>query len=41
VLWPFQKRKGAAAGAVWRKWAAVLGWLHPEEEESRAGSMRQ
>jgi hypothetical protein len=29
VLWPFWKQKGAAVGAVRRKWAAVLDLLHP------------
>jgi hypothetical protein len=41
VLRPFRKRKEAAAGAVWRKRAVVLGRLRLEEEESRAGLMQQ
>jgi hypothetical protein len=40
VLRPFQRRKVAAAGVVRCKWAATLGRLGPEEEESRAGPMR-
>jgi hypothetical protein len=37
VLQPFQKRKGAAAGAVQCKRVAALGRLRPEEEECRVG----
>jgi hypothetical protein len=41
VLWPFRKRKGMEAFGVRRKGATTLGRLHPEEEASRAGPVRQ